>query len=98
VVLEAYRDEQLVSYNYTIAVSKTASLIQHMRFRSHATYYFIAAGCYIATNNVEKAQELFDEIPRLIESKIAGKDLPTEVLIKKKSMPNPRYLLRCVLC
>jgi hypothetical protein len=60
-----------------------------MHSRSHATYYFIAAGCYVATNNAEKAQKLFDEIPRLIESKkIAGKDLPTEVLIKKKSMPD----------
>ena len=54
--------------------------------RSHGTYYYIAASCYLSTGDIEKAQKLFDEIPKLIESKkIAGKDLPTEVLIKKKS-------------
>lgn len=35
--------------------------------------------------NYEKAQELLDKIPDLIEKrKIGGKDLPTEVFIKKK--------------
>ncbi|KAI0822776.1 outer membrane protein Iml2/Tetratricopeptide repeat protein 39 [Trametes gibbosa] len=52
---------------------------------SHATYYFIAAGCYISLKNYEKAQELMDRIPDLIDKKkIGGKDLPTEVFIKKK--------------
>ncbi|KAI0672830.1 outer membrane protein Iml2/Tetratricopeptide repeat protein 39 [Trametes maxima] len=52
---------------------------------SHATYYFIAAGCYISLHNYEKAQELLDRIPDLIDKKkIGGKDLPTEVFIKKK--------------
>ncbi|KAL1944788.1 hypothetical protein VTO73DRAFT_3218 [Trametes versicolor] len=52
---------------------------------SHATYYFIAAGCYISLKNYEKAQELMDRIPEAIEKrKIGGKDLPTEVFIKKK--------------
>ncbi|KAI0345249.1 hypothetical protein BDW22DRAFT_1354152 [Trametopsis cervina] len=52
---------------------------------SHATYYFIAASCYLSIGNAEKAQKLFDDIPTLIEGKkIGGKDLPTEVLIKKK--------------
>ena len=56
--------------------------------RSHATYYFIAAGCYISLRNYEKAQELLDKVPDLIEKrKIGGKDLPTEVFIKKKSEP-----------
>ena len=56
-----------------------------MVYRSHATYYFIAAGCYISLKNYEKAQELMDRIPDLIEKKkIGGKDLPTEVFIKKK--------------
>ncbi|RDX56360.1 hypothetical protein OH76DRAFT_379943 [Lentinus brumalis] len=51
----------------------------------HATYYFIAAGCYISLKNYEKAQELLDQVPELIEKrKIGGKDLPTEVFIKKK--------------
>ncbi|PPQ82140.1 hypothetical protein CVT25_015147 [Psilocybe cyanescens] len=45
---------------------------------SHGTYYFIAAG-------QEKAQSMLDAIPDLIEKKkINGKDLPTEVFIKKK--------------
>ncbi|KAI0748463.1 outer membrane protein Iml2/Tetratricopeptide repeat protein 39 [Daedaleopsis nitida] len=52
---------------------------------SHATYYFIAAGCYISLRKYEKAQELLDKVPELIEKrKIGGKDLPTEVFIKKK--------------
>ncbi|KAI0636592.1 outer membrane protein Iml2/Tetratricopeptide repeat protein 39 [Trametes polyzona] len=52
---------------------------------SHGTYYFIAAGCYISLKNYEKAQELMDRIPELIDrKKIGGKDLPTEVFIKKK--------------
>jgi len=34
---------------------------------------------------MKKAQEMFDKIPELIEKKkVGGKDLPTEVLIKKK--------------
>ncbi|KAJ7594210.1 outer membrane protein Iml2/Tetratricopeptide repeat protein 39 [Mycena floridula] len=52
---------------------------------SHATYYFIAAGCYISLGNVAKAQELLDQIPNLVDKrKVGGKELPTEVLIKKK--------------
>ncbi|KAF5337705.1 hypothetical protein D9758_017342 [Tetrapyrgos nigripes] len=55
---------------------------------SHGTYYFIAAGCLVSVGgeeNLKKAQEMFDKIPELIEKKkVGGKDLPTEVLIKKK--------------
>ncbi|GJE87054.1 mitochondrial outer membrane protein [Phanerochaete sordida] len=52
---------------------------------SHATYYFIAAGCYLSLQNYEKAQKLLDAVPDLLEKKkIGGKDLPTEVWIKKK--------------
>ncbi|KAH8106957.1 outer membrane protein Iml2/Tetratricopeptide repeat protein 39 [Cristinia sonorae] len=52
---------------------------------SHATYYFIAAGCHISLKNYEKAQTLFDAIPDLLDKKkIGGKDLPTEVFIKKR--------------
>ncbi|TFK66270.1 hypothetical protein BDN72DRAFT_844550 [Pluteus cervinus] len=52
---------------------------------SHGTYYFIAAGCYISVGNYKKAQELLDAIPGLIEKrKLNGKDIPTEVLIKKR--------------
>ncbi|KAF7313045.1 hypothetical protein MKEN_00989500 [Mycena kentingensis (nom. inval.)] len=54
---------------------------------SHATYYFIAAGCYGALGDKAKAQELYDALPELLGSKgkkVGGKDLPTEVLIRKK--------------
>ncbi|EGN95882.1 hypothetical protein SERLA73DRAFT_113602 [Serpula lacrymans var. lacrymans S7.3] len=52
---------------------------------SHATYYFIAAGCQFSLQNYDKAQELFDKIPDLLDKrKLSGKDLPTEVFIKKK--------------
>ncbi|THH16482.1 hypothetical protein EW146_g4161 [Bondarzewia mesenterica] len=52
---------------------------------SHATYYFIAAGCYWSLKNYAEAQNLMDAIPSLIDKKkIGGKDLPTEVLIKKR--------------
>lgn len=52
---------------------------------SHGTYYFIAAGCYVSLRNHKRAQELLDAIPALLEKKkLGGKDLPTEVFIKKK--------------
>ncbi|KAF6748312.1 hypothetical protein DFP72DRAFT_1174376 [Ephemerocybe angulata] len=51
---------------------------------SHGTYYFIAAGCYFSIGDMNKAQELLDAIPGLIEKKMGGKDLPTETFIKKK--------------
>ncbi|KAJ7081147.1 hypothetical protein B0H15DRAFT_940506 [Mycena belliarum] len=52
---------------------------------SHATYYFIAAGCYVSMGARAKAQELLDALPELLaRKKIGGKDLPTEVLIRKK--------------
>ncbi|KAK7693929.1 hypothetical protein QCA50_003503 [Cerrena zonata] len=52
---------------------------------SHGTYYFIAGGCYISLKDYKKAQEYFDKVPELLEKKkIGGKDLPTEVFIKKK--------------
>ncbi|KZT71236.1 hypothetical protein DAEQUDRAFT_763848 [Daedalea quercina L-15889] len=52
---------------------------------SHGTYYFIAAGCHVSLGNLGKAKELFEQIPALLDKKkIGGKDLPTEVFIKKK--------------
>ncbi|KAJ7098838.1 hypothetical protein C8R44DRAFT_947548 [Mycena epipterygia] len=52
---------------------------------SHATYYFIAAGCYVSLGNCDKAQELLDAVPDLLLRKNMGrKDSPTGVLIRKK--------------
>ncbi|KAH9843146.1 outer membrane protein Iml2/Tetratricopeptide repeat protein 39 [Rhodofomes roseus] len=52
---------------------------------SHGTYYFIAAGCHVSLGNLDKAKELLEQIPALLDKKkIGGKDLPTEVFIKKK--------------
>ncbi|KAJ3848955.1 outer membrane protein Iml2/Tetratricopeptide repeat protein 39 [Lentinula lateritia] len=52
---------------------------------SHGTYYFIAAGCHISLALSDNAQGLLDAIPSLLDKrKIGGKELPTEVLIKKK--------------
>jgi len=52
---------------------------------SHATYYFIAAGCYWSLGKFEEAQNLLEATPAQIDKrKIGNKDLPTEVFIKKK--------------
>jgi hypothetical protein len=43
------------------------------------------AGCHIALGDHVKAKELLDQVPKLLEGKkIGGKDLPTEVFIKKR--------------
>jgi hypothetical protein len=82
--------------------------------RSHATYYFLAAGelafvnlrtfllinllgCYMSINDYTTAQLLFDSVPSLLEKrKINGKDLPTEVLIKKKCQSSSPFSI-CLL-
>lgn len=44
-------------------------------------------GCYFSLGDTQKAQQLLDTIPSLLErKKVGGKDLPTEVFIKKKCM------------
>jgi len=48
----------------------------------------VIAGCYFSLNDYKKTQELLDTIPSLLEKKkLNGKDLPTEVYIKKKCEP-----------
>lgn len=45
----------------------------------------LGAGCYVSLKNNVKAAELFEAIPALLDKKkIGGKDLPTEVWIRKK--------------
>ncbi|KAF8634528.1 hypothetical protein AX15_000828 [Amanita polypyramis BW_CC] len=51
---------------------------------SHATYHFLAAGCYIAIGQLDRAQELLDVIPGLVSKKVAGKTPPSEVFVEKK--------------
>lgn len=42
-------------------------------------------GCYFSLGNLDKAQAMLEMVPDLIEKKkVKGKDLPTEVFIKKK--------------
>lgn len=57
----------------------------NIRYRSHGTYTYLAAGCLLAVGETEKAQKLFDQVPELMEKKkIGGKGLPMEIIIKKK--------------
>ncbi|KIO27128.1 hypothetical protein M407DRAFT_73614 [Tulasnella calospora MUT 4182] len=55
---------------------------------SHATYTYLAAGCYLALKTEEglgRAQELFDKLPSLLMKKRpGGQDLPTEIYVQKK--------------
>ncbi|KAF7986637.1 hypothetical protein HWV62_26454 [Athelia sp. TMB] len=55
---------------------------------SHGTYYFLAAGCFWSAGPDERgrAQGLLDAIPALLEKRKGpgGKELPTEVYIKRK--------------
>lgn len=69
---------------------------------SHATYYFIAAGCHWSLGNFEETQRLLEATPAQIDKrKIGNKDLPTEVFIKKKcaclcfASPCERRLVQC---
>ncbi|CUA75866.1 Mitochondrial outer membrane protein IML2 [Coprinopsis cinerea okayama7 len=79
----------LADRQYEDAARSFLKIIE-MNTWSHATYTYIAAGCYLALSKDKlefkaKARALFDSIPNLLDrKKIGGKDLPTEVFIQKK--------------
>ncbi|KAI6103663.1 outer membrane protein Iml2/Tetratricopeptide repeat protein 39 [Pisolithus sp. B1] len=50
---------------------------------SHATYHFLAAGCYISIGQSDKAQSLLDALSQIMDKR-RGRNMPTEVFIKKK--------------
>ncbi|KAI0309181.1 hypothetical protein OF83DRAFT_1288704 [Amylostereum chailletii] len=67
------------------AAAETFIRMTEINSWSHATYFFLAAGCYWRIGNYEEADRLLGAIPAAIDKrKIGGKDLPTEVFIKKR--------------
>ncbi|KAK2459446.1 hypothetical protein APHAL10511_008557 [Amanita phalloides] len=74
----------LVGERRYVEAAKAFMKMKRLNTWSHATYHFLAAGCYIVIGELDKAQELLDAIPDLIGKKVAGKAPPTEVFIKKK--------------
>ncbi|KEP50139.1 outer membrane protein IML2 [Rhizoctonia solani 123E] len=79
----------LADRQYEDAAQSFLKIIE-MNTWSHATYTYIAAGCYLALAKDQpefkvKARALLDLLPNLLDrKKIGGKDLPTEVFIQKK--------------
>ncbi|KAH7889192.1 outer membrane protein Iml2/Tetratricopeptide repeat protein 39 [Phlebopus sp. FC_14] len=63
--------------------AKTFLGLLDMNTWSHATYRFLAAGCYFSVQDYDRAQQILDEIPGSIEKR-RGRIMPTEAYIKKK--------------
>lgn len=52
---------------------------------SHATYFFLVAGCRFSSGDLKRTQECLDRLPALFEKrKKSGRELPTETFIRKK--------------
>ena len=83
----------LLSHREYVEAAKQFLYITEINTWSHATYFFLAAGCYWRVGEYKEAQRLLDAVPAAIDKrKIGGKDLPTEVFIKKKCTCLPLYL------
>ncbi|KAI6010291.1 outer membrane protein Iml2/Tetratricopeptide repeat protein 39 [Pisolithus marmoratus] len=50
--------------------------------RSHATYYFLAAGCYVSAGQSDKAQRLLDTLSEIMRKR--RRNMSTEAFIKRK--------------
>ncbi|KAI6138074.1 outer membrane protein Iml2/Tetratricopeptide repeat protein 39 [Pisolithus tinctorius] len=57
--------------------------VTKMNSWSHATYHFLAAGCYISMRQSDKAQRLLDALSEIMDKR-RSRNMPTEVFIKKK--------------
>ncbi|KAN0076757.1 Outer membrane protein Iml2/Tetratricopeptide repeat protein 39 [Tylopilus felleus] len=62
--------------------AETLLKLMTMNSWSHATYLFIAAGCYVSSGRLDDAQSLLDKIPHIINN--GRRTMPTEVFIQKK--------------
>ncbi|KAI6138118.1 outer membrane protein Iml2/Tetratricopeptide repeat protein 39 [Pisolithus tinctorius] len=56
--------------------------VAKMKNWSHATYHFLAAGCYVCIGQLDKAQKMFNALPEAIDKR--RRNMPIEVFIKKK--------------
>lgn len=89
-VLAVLSDPLITQLRVFVGVMQHITLLLRVNSAFCAPFWRLlrrSTGCYISLGDTPKAQELFDTIPSLLDKrKINGKDLPTEVLIRKKCM------------